>query len=224
MKLEARNLALSYSGAAIFKNLSFEVSCGEIVAIAGPNGSGKSSLALCLSGLLDRDAENVEFGGRIFYGGKNVFGMTVAERCAAVGAVFQNPDNQLFSPLVAEELAFAPENLCLPREEIARRVDGALEACGITSLKNARTADLSGGEKQLVAVAAVLTMKPLFLIADEITARADAEKKKVLREILVGHARNGGGVIMVSHSDEDLSIADRVIVMERGRDYGNQTL
>jgi energy-coupling factor transport system ATP-binding protein len=221
LKLTVAGIGLAYGNTLIFKNLSFALNEGEILAIRGSNGSGKSSLCLCLAGLLDADGENVKFRGDIFYDDKNLNDMTLAQKCGAVGIVFQNPDTQLFSPLVIEELAFAPENLALPREEIKSRVDDALKKCGIEHLKNCKTNSLSGGEKQLAAIASVLTMRPKILIADEITSRVDADKKHAVRKILTDFAASGGSVITVAHSEKDIAIASRVIDLERGKDYAN---
>lgn len=221
MKLKAEKLTLKYDGVTIFKNLSLSLAEGEILAVRGSNGSGKSSLGLCLAGLMEADGESVYLGGSIYYGEKNLNAMSLAERCRAVGIIFQNPDAQLFSPLVIEELAFAPENLAVPREEMLERIDEALDLLGITHLKNARTNTLSGGEKQLVAIASVLTMRPEILIADEITSRVDINKKDVVRNILKDFAAKGGGVILISHNRRDLDLADRVLTLERGLSYAD---
>lgn len=222
MKLTAKDLSLSYGDSVIFEHLSPEVKEGEILAIKGQNGSGKSSLCLCLGGLIGEERGDLRYSGEVFLDGKPLSKMPVAERCASLGMVFQNPDSQLFSPLVTEELAFAPENLCVPRQEIAARIEKALEICGIGHLRNARTNMLSGGEKQLVALASVLTMQPKILIADEITARADAEKKERIRKILTSFAAGGGAVVMVSHNAKDLSVATKILELEKGKNYANR--
>lgn len=100
-------------------------------------------------------------------------------------------------------------------------VDNALKLCNIEYLRNAKTTALSGGEKQLVAIAAVLTMQPKILIADEITSNIDMERKETVRGILTDYAKNGGSVIMVSHIEKDMAIANRIITMERGKDYAD---
>lgn len=223
MIISVENLGLKFGDNLIFKHLSFELAKGEILAVKGGNGSGKSSLCLCLGGLLEPDPPDVKFRGQVLYDGKNVLDMSVADRARAVGLIFQNPDNQLFSPLVIEELAFAPENLAVPREEIKKRVDNALAVCGIEHLKNASTSTLSGGEKQLVAIASVLTMQPEVLIADEITSRIDTDRKDTVRKILKDFAASGGIVVIVSHNERDLDIASRFITLERGKNYANRT-
>jgi energy-coupling factor transport system ATP-binding protein len=222
VKLRVKQISLSYGDTAIFQNLSLSLCEGEILGIKGDNGSGKSSLCLCLSGLIGEE-DGVRLCGEILYDGKPLQKMSIAERCTAVGIVFQNPDSQLFSPTVTEELAFGPENLCIPRQEIAARIEEALRLCGIEHLKNAKTHLLSGGEKQLVAIASVLTMHPKILIADEITARVDIEKKERIRNILKSFASNGGAVVLVSHNSRDLAVATKTLELERGKDYADRT-
>lgn len=219
MSLTASRLSLSYNDIPIFRNLSLDLSGGEILAIKGDNGSGKTSLCLMLCGLIDSQKQGVFCSGSVYYDGKPLDSLSISQRCAAVGIIFQDPDSQLFSPLVIEEAAFAPENLALPRHEIIRRVDEALLQCGISHLKNARTNELSGGEKQLVAIASVLAMQPKILIADEITSRIDMQKKDAVRSILKDFAAKGGSVIMVSHNPSDIAVAHRVIQLKRGKDY-----
>ncbi len=221
MTLFAKGLSLKYGNDLIFKNLSFSCEDGDILAIKGDNGCGKTSLCLCLCNLLNSDAENVKYKGQVLIDDKDIKNMSVLERTQNIGIVFQNPDNQLFSPLVIEELAFAPENMGTKREEIISRIDFAMNACDIVGLRNSKTNALSGGEKQLVAIASVLTQKPKILVADEITARIDIDKKDLVRHILSEHAKNGGIVIMVSHSAKDLEIATKTIELVRGKDYGN---
>jgi len=222
VRLEAKRLCLSYGNTVIFTNLSLSLGEGEILAVTGSNGSGKSSLCLCLGGLIGEERGDIRYRGEVFYDGKPVNQMSVLGRCAAVGMIFQNPDSQLFSPLVIEELAFAPENLAVPRDIMSARMDQALKLCGIEHLKYAQTNRLSGGEKQLVAIASVLTMQPQILIADEISSRVDMEKKETVRKILTDFAANGGSVIMVSHSPRDLAIATRTLDLVKGRDYENR--
>ncbi len=220
MKLSVRNISLKYGNDTIFENLSFDLKEGELLGIKGGNGSGKSSLCLCLAGLIDYDNQ-ANASGKIRYDGRLLSELTAAERCKYVGIIFQNPENQLFSPLVQEELAFAPENLAVSREEMRRRLDDALSLCGIEHLKSSRTGTLSGGEKQLIAIASVLTMKPSLLIADEITARIDITRKATVRKILADYCASGGSVIFVSHTEKDLSIATKTLSMERGKNYAH---
>lgn len=218
MKLRAKNLSLSYGGLVVFKNLSLKLNEGEILAVQGDNGSGKTSLCHALSGTLT-SKEDMVFGGEIFFDEKEINTLSIKEKCQSVGIVFQNPDNHIFSPLVTEELVFALENLGIKREEMELKLDIVLKGCGIEYLKDAKTLLLSSGEKQLVALASVLIMEPQILILDEITSRMDSNYKEKVRNILVDYAKSGKSVILVSHTKADIAIADKLLIMERGRDY-----
>lgn len=220
MKLIVKNITLKYDGKAIFENLSLKLAGGEILAVKGDNGSGKTSFCLALAGLINEDRENIDFSGGIYYNEKEISRLSIKEKCKYVGLIFQNPDNQIFSPLVTEELVFAPENLALSREEIGSRLEEALKLCGIEHLRGAKISALSGGEKQLVAIASVLTMRPELLIVDEITSRIDITRKGNIRNILIEYAKAGNSVILVSHSAKDIEIADKILYMEKGKDFG----
>ncbi|MDD4121119.1 MAG: ABC transporter ATP-binding protein [Clostridia bacterium] len=210
--LIVKDLALKYNEKTIFENLSFKLGKGEILAVKGKNGSGKTSLCLALAGLM-RNEEKINLSGDIFYDGKNISGLSIFEKCLEVGLVFQNPENQIFSPLVTEEMVFAPENLAILREEMARRLQNTLKICGIEHLKSKKTSELSGGEKQLLALASVLTMQPKLLIVDEITSRIDSDNKEKVHGILKDYAKQGNSVIIVTHSEKDLEIADKLLLM-----------
>lgn len=211
MSVKIENLSVSFDGKPIIENLSFEVCDGETIGIKGENGSGKSTLCLCIAGLL----EYGEKKGRILFDGKDVEKLTQKERCGRVGIVFQNAEDQLIMGTVEDELAFAPENLGVEREEIGKRIDDALKMCGILHLKKNQVSKLSYGEKQLVAVASVLTMRPKLLIADEISASVDKAGRIKLKQVLLNFKAEGGSVIFVSHNASDLDAADRVITLKR---------
>lgn len=211
--LEAVSLSVSYKDRCIISGLSFQASEGKIMGICGSNGCGKSTLCKALAGL----TEGMRTEGEVFYNGKSVFSMSVAERCANVGIIFQNPEYQLFSSCVEDELAFAPENLNLPREEIRERLEYALRICGAERLRSRKISELSGGEKQLVAAASVLVMKPAVIIADEITAHVDAEGREKLRAFLREFAGGGGTVLLVAHGLKDKEICDCVVDIGGGR-------
>lgn len=209
MILEA-DISVSYGKRKILKNVGLTLDQGEILGITGKNGSGKSTLCLALSALLPEDAA---FTGKVTVFGKDFYALSRAEKCEYIGIIFQDPDTQLFSLCVEDELAFAPENLCLPREEIESRIQEALDICGIGHLRRSKINTLSGGEKQLTAIAAVLTIRPKILIADEITSRIDKDGRVRIRECLLNYVNNGGSVIMVAHSQEDKAVCSRLITL-----------
>jgi len=189
--LEVKNLSLAYGERTLFRDLSFTADIGEIVGLRGKNGSGKSTLCKHIAAL---EQEGLTVGGEVL--------LSVSRRQAAI--IFQESETQLFAPYVINELAFAPENLCVPRDEIKKRIDFVAGLVGITHLLNARTEQLSGGEKQLVAIGAALTLYPRLLIADEITARLDGGGREKIRKVLQVFAANGGAVLFVNHADADI--------------------
>lgn len=207
MIVEVRNLSISFDDRVLFENLNFTVTDGEIVAVEGANGSGKSTLLKCIAGLLN---EGVQVG-EVLYDGVAIDELSVKDRCERAGIVFQHAESQLIFGTVEDELAFAPENLNLPREEIKERIDSALKFCSIEKLKNVSSSKLSYGEKQLVAIASILTMKPRLLLCDEITASIDQFKREKTINLLKDFASGGGSVIMVTHNAEEIEIADKII-------------
>ncbi|MBI2914498.1 MAG: energy-coupling factor transporter ATPase [Firmicutes bacterium] len=193
--------------------LNLEVVRGEFVAVIGATGSGKSTFAKLLNGLL------VPCEGDVW-----VFGMNtrdddcIQEIRALVGMVFQNPDNQIVAGTVEEDVAFGPENLGLPSGEIRRRVEEALVAVGMDAHRNRAPHLLSGGQKQLVAVAGVLAMKPRCLVLDEPTAMLDPKATKEVLSTVFGLCRQEGiSVLHITHSMREASEADRILVMDSGR-------
>lgn len=198
-----------------FKALD-DVSCqirkGDFTAIIGTNGSGKSTLARHMNALL------LPTGGDIL-----VEGMSVTDPANVwpirqkVGMVFQNPDNQLVAAVVEEEVAFGPENIGVPREEIIRRVDESLEKVGMTQYRLHSPAMLSGGQKQRIAIAGVLAMHPDCIILDEPTAMLDPMgRREVMKTVHELNEKEGISVVLITHFMEEAVTADRVLVINKG--------
>jgi energy-coupling factor transport system ATP-binding protein len=211
------NLTYKYqpAGSVVLKNLSFEVVPGEIVALMGLSGCGKSTLCYCLNGIIPHSWGGV-MEGKILVNGKDTREFTVASLAQEVGLVFQDPDTQLFSPTVEDEIAFAPENMCLPRELIRERVDEVISLLGIESLRIANPYQLSGGEKHLVALAAVLALDPPILVLDEVMSQLDYSGKKKVADALKKLRQQGKTIIAVEHDLETVAMADRMMIMENG--------
>ena len=159
--------------------LDFSVQEGEFVAVLGHNGSGKSTLARLANGLLEPTSGKITVLGYDAGDGKNLF-----EIRKRVGIVFQNPDNQTVASIVEDDIAFGPENIGVPREEIGARIDFALSAVGMEKYRHATTSRLSGGQKQRVAIAGVLALKPRVMILDESTAMLDPRGRKEVMEVV----------------------------------------
>ncbi len=147
--LEARDVSFNYlGGKRLFERVNLQVNAGECVAITGASGCGKSTFCHILAGIIPRSIEG-ELSGDVFIEGKNICEMSLCDVIKIVGIVFQNPDSQLFAPTVEDEIAFGPENLCLPREEIEKRITDSLDTVGMSDYRFSAPSRLSGGQKQL---------------------------------------------------------------------------
>ncbi|MDO4851454.1 MAG: energy-coupling factor transporter ATPase [Actinomycetota bacterium] len=196
----------------VLDGVSFSVAPGECVALAGPNGGGKSTLARIACGFLAPDS------GRVDVDGLSAFDKaTLRQVRCKVGIVFQDPATQIVSSSVADEVAFGPGNLGLPRDEIERRVGESIRTCGLEGREQREPHTLSGGEQQRLAVAGVLAMRPTYLVLDEPCAMLDPVGRRELRR-LVGRLRDRGhGILLITHDVDEMVSADRVVVLEGGQ-------
>ena len=215
--LEARSLFFAYDETPLFSGVSFAVAEGECLAVTGPSGSGKSTLCLLLSGIIPRSREEGRREGQVLLFGEDIGGLTLARVVSRLGMVLQEPDSQLFSPLVEDEVAFGPENLCLPRDEIGRRIERALALTGMSEKRLAETDTLSGGQKQLIALASVLALEPQVLILDEAFAMLDEAAEELMLQAAADLKKQGAAIVMVEHEPRRLSLADRVLRLDAGR-------
>lgn len=218
--IDVRGLTFCYSDAhaPALRDVSLHVEEGEFVLITGPSGSGKSTLARCFNGLVPHF-----YGGRIrgsiVVCGLDVLKSSTKELSQRVGMVFQDPENQLISIDPEREIAFGLENLGLSRSVIARRIEEALDAVGIVHLRNRQPNELSGGEKQKIAIASVLALHPEVLVLDEPTSELDPKgAEDVLRVVERINDELGITVVLIEHRlDRVVHLVDRVVVMEGGR-------
>lgn len=193
-------------------DVSFKIEEGDFIAIIGSNGSGKSTLAKNINGLF------IPTGGRVFVDGmdtsldENIWNI----RCTA-GMVFQNPDNQIVSTIVEDDVAFGPENMGIDPLEIRKRVDDAISAVDMNDYKRKSTVYLSGGQKQRVAIAGVIAMKPKCIIFDEPTAMLDPKGRKAILEIIKKLNSEGLTIILITHFMDEAALADKIIVMNDGK-------
>ena len=196
----------------VLDNVSLNVKDGEFLAVLGHNGSGKSTLAKHFNAIL------LPSDGKVFVDGIDPSDESrLFDIRRRVGMVFQNPDNQMVATIVEEDVAFAPENLGVPREEIRERVDNALETVGMTAFKRHAPHMLSGGQKQRVAIAGVLAMQPEILVMDEPTAMLDPNgRAEIIQTIKKLNREMGMTVILITHYMDEAVQADRVIVVDSG--------
>lgn len=194
------------------KNITAQIRKGGFTAIIGTNGSGKSTLARHLNALL------LPTEGELLVDGMNTSDESAVWKIRQkVGMVFQNPDNQLVAAIVEEDVAFGPENLCVPPEEIRERVEQALEKVGMTAYRGQAPSMLSGGQKQRIAIAGVLAMQPDCIVLDEPTAMLDPKgRAEVMATIHELNEKEGITIVLITHFMEEAVTADRVMVIDRG--------
>ena len=216
--IEVKDLVYSYIAEnsqpeEILKNINISIQKGEFVAVLGHNGSGKSTFAKHLNAIL------LPMGGKVYIDGIDT---ACEERLwdvrSRVGMVFQNPDNQIVASIVEEDVAFAPENLSVPPEEIRRRVDDALETVGMSEYKNHSPHMLSGGQKQRVAIAGIIAMKPDIIVMDEPTAMLDPiGRREVMKTIEDLNSIYGITIVLITHNMDEAVKAKRVVVIDSGK-------
>lgn len=212
--IEIQNVSYAYEDAAAkaLNNVSLTINDGEFVAVVGHNGSGKSTLAKHLNALL------LPTEGKVLVDGMDTADeadtLSIRQR---VGMVFQNPDNQLVTTIVEEDVAFGPENIGVPGNEIRTRVDRALAAVGMEKYAHSAPNMLSGGQKQRIAIAGMLAMQPKVLVLDEATAMLDPKGRRDIIDLVERlHKENGITVVMITQYMEEAIGADRVAVMSGG--------
>ncbi len=196
----------------VLNNVNMQIQQGEFVALLGHNGCGKSTLAKQFNGML------LPTGGIV-----TVKGMSTLDEDRrydirrTIGMVLQNPDNQLVSTIVEEDVAFGPENLGVPPLEIRERVDASLKAVGMYDYRTHAAHKLSGGQKQRVAIAGILAMQPECIVLDEPTAMLDPQgRREVMDTIRRLNKENGITIVLITHYMEEAACADRVLVMDNG--------
>jgi biotin transport system ATP-binding protein len=211
MALSVRNLTHRYGdGAVAVDDVSLDVADGECVLVAGANGSGKTTLVQHFNGLLEPDE------GDVFVNGTPVEDDLVAAR-ASVGMVFQNPRDGFVGATVGSDVAFGPENLGLPREEVDARIEEALAAVDLAGRRDERVAALSGGEQERVAIAAALAMRPDHLVLDEPFTGLDWPARQSVLDRLRALSDRGTSLVVVTHDLRDVwGLADRVVAMRDG--------
>lgn len=216
--IELKDVHFSYTTAegvapVVLDGVTLDIAEGSFVAVLGHNGSGKSTLAKHMNAIL------LPSGGTVYVDNIDTTDEArLLDIRRTVGMVFQNPDNQIVANVVEEDVAFAPENLGVPPEEIRRRVDDALKAVGMYEFREHAPHLLSGGQKQRIAIAGVIAMQPRCIVLDEPTAMLDPiGRADVLRTIKALNRERGVTVVLITHHMDEAAQADRLVVMAKGR-------
>jgi len=218
--IETKNLTYTYPGATkpSIRDVSLTIEKGEFVILTGPSGCGKTTLCRCFNGLIP-NFYNGQLEGELTVAGLKVNEHPISEMAQRVGLVFQNPENQLFALSAEKDVAFGLENLGVPRDEMRKRVDWALQTTGIEELRERAPHELSGGQQQRVAIACVLAMQPDIMVFDEPTSFLDPlGAQKIFDVINDLNKKLGVTVILVEHRlDLASKYADHVVIMDDGK-------
>lgn len=212
--ISCKNLSFTYDEeqAPALDKIDVEIEKGSFVAIIGHNGSGKSTLARLINALYQPSE------GDVYVDGMNTKDPAkLLEIRKTAGMVFQNPDNQIVATVVEEDIAFGPENLGIPREEIGRRIDYVLSVVGMEEYRYKPPHMLSGGQKQRLAIAGILAMEPEIIIFDESTSMLDPSGRKEVMETIKHLHSRGITILLITHFMEEVLEAQRVLVMEQGK-------
>jgi energy-coupling factor transporter ATPase len=218
--IETKNVTYTYPGSTkpSIRDVSIKIEKGEFTLITGPSGCGKTTLCRCFNGLIPHFYQG-ELKGEITVEGLNVAKQAIHELARHVGLVFQNPENQLFALSVEKDVAFGLENLGVPREEMRKRVNWALQLAGIYDLRERAPHELSGGQQQRAAIASVLAMQPEVIVLDEPTSFLDPLGAKKIFEVIYDLNRKLGlTIILVEHRlDLTAKYASHIIILDDGK-------
>ncbi len=213
--IKAEHLCFEYEPGSkrVLNDIDLEIEEGQFVAVLGHNGCGKSTFACHLNAILQPTSGRVEVAGLDTNVQTDEQLLQIRKN---VGMVFQNPDNQIVATVVEEDVAFALENLGVPRPEMRRRIDDSLKKVGMSAFAKHATHQLSGGQKQRIAIAGVLAMQPKILVLDEPTAMLDPQGRREVMQVLHDLHRQGATIVLITHFMDEAVQADRVIVMNDG--------
>lgn len=217
--IQVKDLTFSYDSdpeRKVLDSITFSLEPKTITAVIGLSGCGKSTLCQILCGIIPKCTGGI-LQGDVFIDGLRAAEEPLSRLSQKIGYMMQDPDRQIIASTVEDELAFGPENLALPPEEIRRRVDKTMELLGISHLAEMNPSRLSGGQKQLTAAGALLTMNPDILVMDEPVSHVDQKGREIMLDLIKKLPEEGKTVIVVEHDYEMLDFAHQWLVMEKGR-------
>lgn len=216
--LEAKNISFRFNADSdyLLHGVNIQVKSGEVVGIIGMSGSGKTTLINILNGIIPQHLKG-ELSGIVEINGESIAGKGLSELAEAIGTVFQNPDDQIIFSCVEDEIAFGPENLCVDEQLIIKRIEKICSNLNINNLRYRNPNNLSGGEKQLVVIAAVLSLDVSILLLDECMSQVDEPGRKLILSAIHKLKQQGKAIIMVEHQFNNLAYADRVYALRHGK-------
>ena len=210
--IRVEHIDFSYDKPSLFINdMSFEIEKGKYTCLIGPNGSGKTTVSKLISGVLKCDKGDIFIDGVII----NNQNMPQIRKC--VGMIFQNPDNQYMSSSLKEDMIFALENYGIDPNDMDKKIEYTTKKCRAEHLLKKSPSAMSGGEKQKGNLASVLAIEPKILVLDEAYSMLDGQSKKELRKLICDLKDNGLTIVSVTHDEEELLLADHIIVMDEGK-------
>ncbi len=214
--LQIENLSFRYNPEQpwLIKNFSFEVKNGDIIYVKGSSGSGKTTLLNILCGVIPKNIPG-EFEGKITINDQDISSLSLPETAPHTSLLMQEPENQLFFPIVEQELAFAPENLKIIPEKIKERISSALSQLGIEDLKHEETASLSFGQKKLVTLASILTLSPQVYLLDEPAAGISKENTELTKNLISNLSQHSKIIFIVDHTKDLFEMANLFIDLDK---------
>ncbi|MGI6329039.1 MAG: energy-coupling factor ABC transporter ATP-binding protein [Dethiobacteria bacterium] len=217
-RLKVEHLWYTYEGGnqPVLKDITFKLLQGEALGIIGLNGSGKTTMSYCLCGIIPHYLKGT-LEGRVLVNGKDTREIPLYQLTTEIGIVLQDPGIQLLMPTVEDDIAFALENHNLPREEIRERIYRTMETVGITGLKDENPNNLSGGEKQLVALATVLALNPSIIIFDESLSMLDELAAQRIIAVMQRLKDEGTTQVIIDHTMKGFEVYDKIFILEEGR-------
>lgn len=226
-KIVVENLKYKYptTDFLALDGITFSANAGEFIGIIGKNGSGKSTLCQAIAGLVPNFYKG-SYGGKVMVDDLEVKNVEISELCEKVGTVFQNPFNQVTGSksTVYEEIAFGLENLGIPKDEMIRRIDEAMELLDITKYKDRNPFDLSGGQMQRMAIAGIIAMEPEVIVLDEPTSQLDPQGREEVYQAVQKLSKNGITIFLVEHNMEKIaSYSDRILIIDDGKQIAYNT-
>jgi energy-coupling factor transport system ATP-binding protein len=216
--VEIKDLHFTYpeSKISILNGVELQINMGEVLTIVGLSGCGKSTLCYCICGIIPHVFEGDLLGDVLIFG-TSTKDIKLPAISINVGIVFQDPDTQLFSPTVEDEIAFGPENLCIERDEIGERISKNLALVAMEKSRYANPENISGGEKQLIALASTLSLNPQIIIFDEAMSQIDDSGKLKIKKAIRDLKSAGKTIIMIEHDLANLDVTDRVMLLKEGK-------